>query len=450
MLVRVRVDQLRVGMFVHAVDATWLESPFWRYRLLIDGAADIAELRDAGIVHVVIDTERGLGIAVAASVEPKPIEPEPIEDEAIEAEAPQFDPLDTTPCRLSVERDRASQVIDRAKQKMRSVFDGARLGQAVESAEVVGLVDEISASIMRNKHALVGLVRLKSKDEYTYLHSVAVCALMMSLARQLGVPEEQHRDLGLAGLLHDIGKMGVPDPILNKPGQLSDEEFAIVRSHPHRGAAILEEGDNVPALALDVCRHHHEKVDGTGYPYGLKGEEISLAARMGAVCDVYDALTSDRAYKDAWTPVEAVTRMWSWEGQFDREVLFAFFQAIGVYPLGLLVRTSSDALAIVLPNGRRATRTRLRLFFQIDTKSLIDPVDVTMGDGRGERIVSVEDPASWTGADWSAAQAHLLCEAVDFDFLGFARLWRIAPARPTIDVGDEDRVNAWQVQRVAG
>lgn len=445
MQVRIPTDQLRVGMFVHAVDAPWLESPFWRYRFPIESPDDIASLRDAGIDSVVIDTERGIGLA-----SPRPVGVvQPVETAPAEPEEPAFDPLDTTSCSLSTEREHAREVIDRAKHKMRGVFDGARLGHAVESSEVIGLVEEISASIMRNRHALLGLVRLKSKDEYTYLHSVAVCALMTSLARQLGLPEDQHRDLGLAGLLHDIGKMGVPKPILNKPGQLSDEEFAIVRSHPHRGAMILEEGENVPALALDVCRHHHEKVDGTGYPYGLKGEEISLAARMGAVCDVYDALTSDRVYKEAWSPVEAVTAMWSWEGQFDRIVLFAFFQAIGVYPLGLLVRTSSDALAIILPNGRRATRTRLRLFLDIETRTLIDPVDLTAADDRGERIVAVEDPASWTGADWSAAQALLLCEADDFDSFAFARLWRAPVARPQQDADEPDHIARWQVHRIA-
>jgi len=140
---------------------------------------------------------------------------------------------------------------------------------------------------------------------------------MVSLARQLGLSEDLVREAGLAGLLHDVGKMTMPVEVLNKPGSLTDAEFVVMRSHPERGHALLLAAGSIPASALDVCLHHHEKYDGSGYPYRLQGEAISLFARMGAVCDVYDAITSNRPYKKAWNPAESLARMAQWTGHFD-------------------------------------------------------------------------------------------------------------------------------------
>jgi len=144
-------------------------------------------------------------------------------------------------------------------------------------------------SINRHPDALLSLVRLKTADEYTYMHSVAVCALMVALGRQLGLNDEQCREAGMAGMLHDLGKAAMPQDILNKPGKLTPEEFDIIKQHAMRGYEMLVAGANVSEGVLDVCRHHHERWDGTGYPDGLAREKISLLARMGAVCDVYDA-----------------------------------------------------------------------------------------------------------------------------------------------------------------
>lgn len=179
----------------------------------------------------------------------------------------------------------AALLCSRAKAAVVSMFRDARMGQAIDTAHASDLVDEISASVLRHPNALLSLVRLKTSDEYTYMHSVAVCALMIALARQLELPDPLVREAGLAGLLHDIGKMAVPDPILNKPGKLTDPEFGLVRRHPQNGARMLLDCRQVSALVVDVCLHHHERIDGTGYPFGLAQEQISLLARMGAVCD---------------------------------------------------------------------------------------------------------------------------------------------------------------------
>ena len=149
-------------------------------------------------------------------------------------------------------------------------------------------MDETAATI--NPNALLTLIRLKNVNEYTYMHSVAVCMLMVALGRQMGLDEAQIKQAGTAGLLHDIGKMVIPNEVLNKPGKLTDEEFAVMKSHPERGWEILKSCYQVHETTLDVCLHHHERVDGKGYPEKLSVDALTLFARMSAVFDVYDAI----------------------------------------------------------------------------------------------------------------------------------------------------------------
>jgi len=209
---------------------------------------------------------------------------------------------------MDQEMGRAANIVGKTKQAVCSMFNEARMGNAVDTAQAMLLVEEIAESVMRNPGALIGLARLKTADDYTYMHSVAVCALMIALANQLGLSDDETREAGLAGLLHDIGKMAIDSAILNKPGKLTDDEFTAVKLHPSEGHSMLLESSGVSAMALDVCLHHHEKTDGSGYPFGLTGDQISLYAKMGAVCDVYDAITSNRPYKAGWCPAESLKK----------------------------------------------------------------------------------------------------------------------------------------------
>ena len=257
-------------------------------------------------------------------------------------------------------------------------------------------VEEISDSVLRHPNALISLARLKTSDEYTYMHSVAVCALMIALARQLGLPERQVREAGEAGLLHDIGKMAIPDAILNKPGKLTDGEFDTMRSHPEKGAQMLLDCGQISALVLDVCLHHHEKYDGSGYPHRLSGEQISLFARMGAVCDVYDAITSDRPYKKGWDPAESIRKMAEWKGHFDPQVFQAFVKSVGIYPVGALVRLESGRLGVVMEqNDKSLLMPRVKVFFSARSRLPIpqEVVDLAKLVGR-DKIVGRESIAA--------------------------------------------------------
>lgn len=384
---RIAPEAVRSGMFVHGFDGSWLAHPFWRSRFLLVSADDVAKVRDAGM-PVVIDLERGCDVDA---------------EEVLPCAAPP----PAAGSRDGVARDRAAarQTVDRAKRAMRGVFDGARLGRAIRSAEVVAVVDDISRALDRNAQMLIDMTRLKTKDEYTYLHSVAVCALMVMLARDIGLPDEEARRMGIAGLLHDVGKMTIDDAILMKPGRLTDAEFAEIRLHTDRGHAMLAACADTPDVALDVCLHHHERMDGTGYPHRLPGAEISLAARMGAICDVYDALTSERPYKEPRAPVAAITAMDGWEGHFDRALMFRFMRSIGVYPVGTLVRIRSNRLAIALDNGRRATRPRFRTFHCAVSGENLAFEDIVIS---GDQVVARAYPEGWGFEDWDAMRARIL------------------------------------------
>ncbi|MDZ7898825.1 MAG: HD-GYP domain-containing protein [Arcicella sp.] len=209
--------------------------------------------------------------------------------------------------------------------------------------------------------------------------------------------EDQVREAGLAGLLHDIGKMAIPNEVLNKPGKLTDSEFATVRDHPEAGSRMLIESKQVSALVLDVCLHHHEKVDGSGYPHRLEGEQISLFARMGAVCDVYDAITSNRPYKQGWDPAESIRKMAEWKGHFDPVVFQAFVKTVGIYPVGSLVRLESGRMGVVLEQQAKSLLApKVKVFFSAKSKTPIpqEVLDLSKLVGR-DKIVGRESAEEW-------------------------------------------------------
>jgi len=387
-------------MFIHGFEGSWWRHPFWRRRFLLARQEDLEKLQQSSVESVIVDISKGrpaepLTPCATAAI---PVTERRERREQINKVRRPYADRGSPPPRYEHDRAEATRLVKQALRLMKGVFQEVRLGKAIREAEVGALVDDISRQLDRDAHMLMRVVQLKARHEYTYLHSVAVCTLMVNLGRHLQLPPEQIRELGLAGLLHDVGKMAVPEAVLDKPTQLSDAEIMLIREHPARGAAILQAGA-IPDLAIEVCLHHHEKFDGTGYPDRQSGEAISLAARMGAICDVYDALTSHRAYKDAWTPVQAVTQMWSWVGHFDRNLLFRFMQSIGVFPEGMLVRLRSNRLAVVLANGRRASRPRVLAFYSIIHSAMIPHCIVTITDSlSGDQIIGVEDPQHWSVA----------------------------------------------------
>lgn len=380
-------------MHLHELCGSWMEHPFWRSKFTLNDPEDIRRILESGIAEVWIDTDKGLDVPgkIRAEVE------ESVTDVLMEAEIAQHGRA-TGPASMSEELQRAAMICAKAKQAVVSMFQEVRMGNAI-SAEAAGdLVEEISSSVLRNPGALISLARLKTADDYTYMHSVAVCALMVSLGRQLGLEEKDVREAGMAGLMHDLGKALMPMDVLNKPGKLTDDEFRIIKSHPVEGHRLLVEGKTASDIVLDVCLHHHEKVDGSGYPDRLGGDRISLVAKMGAVCDVYDAITSNRPYKAGWDPAESIRKMTEWsKGHFDERVFQAFIKSIGIYPVGSLVKLGSGRLAVVAEQSDKSLLApRVKVFFSTKSQTYIVPELIDLSrPGTTEKIVSREDAAQW-------------------------------------------------------
>lgn len=389
---KIKVEQLCLGMHIHELCGSWMSHPFWRTQFVLKDPDDLRRLRESGIKEVWIDSAKGLDVEEGVRREQVTAAVEKVLNQAsnrIEL------PKQVT---LSEEVKQAAKTCAKATEAVRSMFHEMRMGKAVSLKATNEFVDEIASSVQRNPGALISLARLKTIDNYTYMHSVAVCGLMIGLGRQMGFNEDDVREAGRAGLLHDIGKAKLPMKVLNKPGKLTDEEFSIIQAHSTEGHQILEDGKDANDTLLNVCLHHHEKIDGSGYPHGLKGDEISHYTKMCAVCDVYDAITSNRPYKLGWHPSESIQKMTEWcDGHFDKDVFQAFVKCIGIYPTGSLIRLTSGRLAVVLDqSGNSLLTPTVKAFYSTRTKTYTKPEIVDLSrHGILEKIVSIEEAARW-------------------------------------------------------
>ena len=382
---KIRVSDLRIGMYVEKLDGNWLQHPFWKNAFNLVDPKDIKAIHDSGIKYAWINTAKGHDIETR--------EEKPVETTSEEA-TPESPPADKH-IPLEDELKHARETLNKAHATTVSMFQEARMGNSVKIAEAGPLVEEISQSVARNPGAMLSLTRMKNQDNYTYLHSVAVCALMIALAKQINY-EGDLQKLGMAGLLHDVGKMAIPDEVLNKPGKLTDEEFETIKAHPLRGWEMLKASFDADEVSLDVCLHHHERIDGTGYPDKLDASTISLEAKMGAVCDVYDAITSDRCYKKGWEPGEALKKMAEWkDGHFDEAIFNAFVKTIGIYPTGTLIKLKSGRLAVVMDQSDQTLlKPRIKIFFSCNSRTLI-PTKIVDLIRSNEIIESIEKPDTW-------------------------------------------------------
>ena len=395
MLKKISVSDLQLGMFIHALEGSWLEHPFWRSKFVLTNIEDINNIRGSGIKECWINVRKGRDVATMA---PDPGRAPSIEPAAASSE-PALSGHTVAPATAGFEEEleRAVALCRKSKRAVQDLFGQARMGKALDLKGCLPLVDELASSVFRNPGAVVSLARLKTKDDYSYMHSVAVCALMVALAREMGLDAQACREAGLAGLLHDVGKAVMPLEVLNKPGKLTDDEFEVMRSHPRRGHELLLEGGTAGQMALDVCLHHHEKFAGGGYPHGLVADAISPMARMAAICDVYDAVSSNRPYKAAWDPADAVSQMATWEGHFDPRLFAMFVKSLGIYPTGSLVRLKSGRLAVVVKQDLRdLTAPTVKVFFSLTSNLPIPVVQIDLArPGESDRIQAREPRERW-------------------------------------------------------
>jgi len=396
MIKKIKIQQLKPGMFIHDINCVWMEHPFLLGALKIKNDKTIEKIAGLGVREVYIDTLKGLDVIDA------PTETEvnaAIERKILEM-VQQVKPIATT-APLSEELKRSRKIYSEANKIIANVMHDVRIGKQIEVEQLDPVVGKMANSIFRNKDAMLCLCRIKNKDDYTFLHSVSVGALLISFAHALDFKRDVIKLLGVGGMLHDIGKTKVPNEILNKPGALTEEEFVIMKSHVVHGCSILRKSPGIAQVSFDVASQHHERFDGSGYPLGLKNSEMSVYGQMAAIVDVYDAITADRCYHKGLEPTVAIRKMFEWSKfHFNPKLLRTFIRTVGIYPVGTLVILESGKIGVVIEQSETdMTRPLVRMIFDAWKNQFIAPKDIDLakplGQGGGDRIVNYESSAKW-------------------------------------------------------
>jgi len=410
MKLRIPRDELKVGMFIERavleVEGKSKTKVDFINNILIDSQEKLKELKSKNIKYLIIDTAKELKEEPPQAPHPQP---EPIVEEFVEPELPKEELLESFE---EKEKDRtkagalvpfeeelhiAREVKTEAVKNVKKMLQDAAIGKSFDTEPARQQVNDMVKSIFRNKDALISLTRLKSFDEYTFMHSVNVTVLSIALARELKFPKEQIDLIGLGGMLHDIGKVKVPEKILNKPGKLTPEERLEIQKHTTFGYDLLKARQDIPEISMLIAYEHHERADGTGYPCGKKLAELQQGSLISNVTDVYDALTSARVYKPGMPPPYALSFIKARaETEFCSEYVDKFIEVIGIFPVGSVVEFNTGQVGIVKEINRdnlfepsvlvvmNAQRQRL------GAGRLIDP---SKYPGGGLKIIRYHDPA---------------------------------------------------------
>lgn len=396
MMRKIPVHQLRPGMYVADMHKNWLEHSLWRRRFFVRDEAMVRRLIADGITEVSIDTERGIDL---------PAEPEGLVAKTAApgrkgislAERMRMCPPAVS---LGEERRRATRLLREATTAVQLLMNTARAGRVVEAGGLEPLIGRMMESIRRNPDGLVPLARLKCLDTYATEHAVATAALIIALGQQQGLPEVEIEKLALGTLVKDVGQASLDARVIAKPGGLSNAELSLVHSHVEEGLAVLDATARLPETALAVVLEHHERYDGSGYPYCMAGDDISAAGRMAAIVDTYDAMTSDRPYRRALSPAAALRQMYDEGGSlFDPELVAGFIHTVGIYPVGTLVRLESGHLGVVEEvHHDDLLRPVVRVIFHAGRRQYVTPVQVDLARRYGNhfgQVVRIEEFEDW-------------------------------------------------------
>ena len=280
-----------------------------------------------------------------------------------------------------LEINKAKAIFNESKKLQRKIFDDAFNGKKINLSPVIEITDQAIEAIFKNPDALACIINIRIKDEYLLEHSVAVSILISIFAKYLKIEKRIIQQLAVGAFLHDVGKIMVPEAILNKPGKLTDDEFIIMKSHVNHSISIIEATPGISEISLEVAALHHEKLDGTGYPYNIKKEDITTYGRMIAICDIFDALTAHRVYKEGYSHIKSfsILRKLAEDDHLDKRLVDLFIKCMGVYPVGSLVELSSKRLAIVESrNIDDPTRPKVRAFYNVNDNRYVKSEDVDL------------------------------------------------------------------------
>lgn len=387
MLKKINAAQLRIGMYIDELKCSWLKHPFALNSFKLEKNEDIRRINEVGIKDIIIDTVKGLDI-LPDKKKVKPLvatRPVACSEEKKEKKTSAMEELANAKIALA----EASEVIT-------ETMANVKMGLHIELEKINPLINKMTDSILRNPNALLGLSRIRVMDKYTFEHSVSFSILMMAFAKSMGLSKEIIKEVGVGGLLHDIGKTLTPNKILNKPGKLTEEEFIVMKKHVVDSRLILEKTKGISQIAMEIAAQHHEKYDGSGYPLGLKSDQISIYGQMAAVVDVYDALTTDRCYHTGKEPSEVLKLLLKWSGHhFNLNIVKQFIQSVGIYPVGSLVLLTNHHLAKVVDIQHNMLRPQVEMFLDTKKRSYIPRKIINLSDGKDINIASVESYAKW-------------------------------------------------------
>jgi putative nucleotidyltransferase with HDIG domain len=388
MIKKIRTEQLKPGMYIHDLNCGWLEHSFFSNAFHVRDQATVDRITEIGIRELYIDTLKGADVWVERKVKTE-VEQRPLEVAAKPVDKPVV-------ADLKNEAVRARRLHAEANKVVRLVMDDIRFGQKIQMDRVEPVIDNMMESVFRNQNALLPLARLKNLDDYTFEHAVGVSALLIVFGRIMKLPKETIKELALGGLLHDIGKVQIPDSILDKPGKLTDDEFILIQSHVNEGLKMLKNVPGISDIVRQVVGQHHERLDGSGYPNKLAGKQISLYGQMAAVVDVYDAITSEKVYNRGMPATQALKKLLEWsKNHFDPQLVQAFIRAVGIYPTGSLIRLESNRMGVVMEqNEGKLLEPIVRIFYHAEKMHYLPPEIVDLSKMQ-DRVASIESYVKW-------------------------------------------------------
>jgi HD-GYP domain-containing protein (c-di-GMP phosphodiesterase class II) len=386
-LIEVPVEVLRLGLYVHTLDRPWEGTPFLFQGFELDSEDDIRTIQGlCRRVTVLASREEAGKLRAESSTAEKsrraPVDAGPdslklIENDpkSLASRVPEKDPV-TFKAELNV----AAEALGDARKQVNGIFDRVRSGAAVDPKELTGTMDAMVNSVFRNRDAMGWLARMRSKDDYVYSHSLATSVWALTFGRHLGLDKETLKILGTGAMLLDIGKTRIPDRLLKKPEAPNPTEWKLLQLHTRYGAKLVAQADNADPRIVSMIEMHHERFDGTGYPHGLKGDEIPLIARVAAIVDAYDAMISERAYAKAKSAYDAVRELMRQSGKaYQPELVDLFVQAVGVFPTGTLVELNTGEVGVVVAQNRfRRLRPEVTIILDADKKLCADFTTVNL------------------------------------------------------------------------
>ncbi len=407
MIKKIGIDGLRPGMYVSGLEKDGSTGVmFFVNNILVNGERDIKRFVKSGYRFAYVEAEDEFPseappfkeyAAVSELKEEPSIGAVALKEDGVfdmhseEEEGTQI--LDAVEFHEAIKE--AKEVKEEAQEIVRGFMANAVMGKEIEIGAVNDSVGRMVGSIFKNRDALTSLARLKSFDDYTFTHSVNVCILSIAIGRHMGLDESPLHDLGVGAVLHDIGKMLVPESILKKPGALSEAEFAEIKKHPCFGAEILDKTRGIKDESRCISLHHHERFDGSGYAQRLSGEDIHIYARIAAVADTYDAMTSNRVYQKGMPPEEALKKMYTMRGaHFEPELVERLIRCLGIYPIGTLVELNTGELATVRSlNRSHPLQPSVLMVFDKEGRRLPRPFEVDLKDEIGRWVAASKDPS---------------------------------------------------------